>query len=108
MSLLGRLNKEVGQLKKDLNEMKDTLQRLKAYSPQVILAIDRQIEILLARKNLHENLKRKFGEARNSLANAQATGARLQGAANRQSVLNLVIEHYKDAAKSIGEAASML
>lgn len=96
------------QLKKELDQMKDTLQRLQAYRPDVILATDKRLVALIAQTNLNENIKRKLGEARNSLANAQANGARLQGATDRATLLNLVLGHCKKAAQYIGEAVSMM
>ncbi len=96
------------RLKKELDQMKDTLQRLQAYRPDVILATDKRLEVLIAQTNLNENIKRKLGEARNSLANARANGARLRGAVDRGMVLNLVLGHCKAAAESLRQAADMM
>lgn len=98
----------LGRLKKELHQMKDTLQRLQMYRPDVISATDKRLLALIAQMNLNENIKRKLGEARNSLANAGASGARLHGAVDRGTVLNLVLGHCKAAAESLRQAADMM
>lgn len=98
----------LGQLKKELTQMKDTLQRLQMYRADVIMATDTRLEVLIAQTNLNEKIKRKLGEARNSLDNAKANGARLHGAEDRGTVLNLVLNHCKAAAESLRQAADLM
>lgn len=111
MGLLGRIKDEKRQLKTDLENMQGTLQRLKAYGKQaidVIDAINLQLKGHIAKPNLHEDLKTKLREAMSSLAYAKEMGSKLQGAANRETLLDTVKGHYRKAAASLGSAASML